>query len=68
MFTFGFLTSLYICIAAVAALMTYCEQRRDKSRSTLHNLLGFLACALWPVTLSLTAVAAWLPVQASSGA
>lgn len=68
MFTFGFLTSLYICIAAMAALMTYCEQRRDKTRSTLYNLLGFLACALWPVTLGLMALAAWMPVQANASA
>lgn len=68
MFTVGFLTSLYLCIAALAALMTYCEQRRDRTRSTLHNLLGFLACALWPVTLGLTALAAWMPTQAPTGA
>lgn len=68
MFTVGFLTSLYLCIAALAALMTYCEQRRDAKRSFLHNLLGFVACALWPVTLGLMVIAAWMPTQAPTGA
>ena len=72
MFTTGLMIITYVAIATLAALMTYCEQRRDQNRSTVYNLLGFLACAVWPLTLGLAFAAAWMPAkgvfQAPTGA
>lgn len=65
MFTAGVLTTLYLAIATLAAAMTYCEQRRDKNRTTFYNLLGFVACAVWPLTLALSVLASLIPVKNS---
>lgn len=64
MFTTGLLIALYSVVAALAAAMTYCEQRCDKNRSTFYNILGFVACAGWPLTLIVVAFAAWMPAKA----
>lgn len=58
MLLFGFIMTFYIVIAAIAAVMTYCEQRRTQGRSTIYTLLGFIACAFWPLTLAGLAVSA----------
>ncbi|QCO58140.1 hypothetical protein EOK75_20505 (plasmid) [Pseudorhodobacter turbinis] len=56
----GFFMTFYIVIALIAATMTYCEQRRTQGHSTLYTLLGFIACAFWPLTLASLAVSAKL--------
>jgi len=50
MFMIGFLTASYLVVALLAATMTYVEQQQTGDRSMLLKSLGFLACALWPVT------------------
>lgn len=54
----GFLITLYVFIAVLAAIMTYCEQSRTKGRSPLFTALGFAACAFWPLALVTIAVSA----------
>lgn len=51
-----FWTISYIIVATLAAIMTSFEQRQTHGRSPLFIVLGFVACALWPVTLVITAV------------
>lgn len=58
MFTIGFLTSLYLLVATFAASMTYFEQQNSRERNILFIVLGYLACAFWPVTLVTVMIAA----------
>lgn len=58
MFVIGFLTASYLVVALLAAVMTYVEQQQTEQRSLLMKSLGFLACAIWPVTFLTVAVAA----------
>lgn len=57
-FIIGFLTASYLLVAVIAATMTYYEQRENGSNSVLFRTLGFLACAVWPLTFLTVAVAA----------
>lgn len=50
-------TIAYLGIALFAAGMTYDEQCQKGQLSPLFKALGFLACALWPVTLLAVLVA-----------
>lgn len=68
----GFLFVTYLFVAAFAACMTYFEQQDTGfeqqdigSRSPVFRALGFLACALWPLTL--ITVALMIQRQSSSG-
>lgn len=49
---------LYLIVAGFAVLMTYLEQVRTRNRDVLFNMLGFLACLLWPLTLVAVTIAA----------
>lgn len=51
-----FLLGLYLIIALFATCMTYFEQQDTGHRSVLFRVLGFVACALWPVTLITVAI------------
>ena len=63
MFTTVFIIALYGVVAALAAAMTYCEQRCDENRSTFYNILGFIACSVWPLMLVAVAIAVWMPAK-----
>ena len=58
MFVMGFLTASYLVIALMAAMMTYIEQQQTGQRSLMMKTMGYLACALWPITFVTVAVAA----------
>lgn len=58
MFVMGFLTASYLVIALMAATMTYVEQQQTGKRSLMMKTMGYLACALWPITFVTVAVAA----------
>lgn len=57
MFGLGILFTLYVMIALVAASMTYCEQQQSRKRNIVLRAMGYLACALWPLTLATVALA-----------
>lgn len=59
MFLAWFLTAIYVLIASFSAVMTYVELRQTGGRSPIYTSLGFLACALWPITFLAVAVAAY---------
>jgi hypothetical protein len=61
----GFLFVTYLFVAAFAACMTYFEQKDTGSRSPVFRALGFLACALWPLTV--VVVAFMIQRQSPSG-
>ncbi|KMK63838.1 hypothetical protein [Puniceibacterium sp. IMCC21224] len=52
-----FLMAAYLVVAIFAVCMTYCEQKRAGNRSFLFDLLGYLACVVWPATLTVLLVA-----------
>lgn len=62
MFLTWILIAIYVLIAAFSALMTYDEHRQTAGqtagRSPFYAALGFLACAFWPITFLVVAVAA----------
>lgn len=58
MFITGFMIGIYTLIAALAAVLTYYEQRDREDPSVLYSALGFLACLFWPLTLMTVLVAA----------
>lgn len=58
MFVTGFLTAIYVMIALIAAAVTYDEHRRKQGHSLLMTMLGFGACAVWPLTVVSVAIAA----------
>lgn len=45
------LTVAYLVVALFAAAMTYDEQCQKGQQRGMLKALGFLACAVWPVTL-----------------
>lgn len=48
----------YTLIAGFALFMTYAERSRAGSIHPLYTALSVVACAAWPVTVILTAIAA----------
>lgn len=49
---------VYTAIALFAAVMTYDEQCQKSEQNVLCKGLGFLACAVWPVTVLAVVIAA----------
>lgn len=45
------LSFFYVLVACLAALMTYIERRETGERGLVYTTLGFVACAVWPVTI-----------------
>jgi len=58
MFLAGVVVTLYVIIALFSASMTYCEQQQNPDTNRAYAALGYMACALWPVTLIAVACAA----------
>ena len=60
------LDAIYVVIALAALAMTRAEARASGPRSTMETLLGYLACAAWPVTLVIIAGAMTVADRAPS--
>jgi len=54
---FELLILVYVVVTAGAMVMTYREQRRSTQRSLVFNLIGYLACTIWPVVCAVFVVA-----------
>ena len=57
MLTTVIFTMLYLFVASIAVTLTYVEQRNTGHRSMIFTALGFMACAVWPLTLLIVALA-----------
>jgi hypothetical protein len=44
--------SVYLTVSLFAIYMTYREQKQAGTSSLMFRLLGFVACALWPLPLT----------------
>lgn len=66
MFLTIILTMVYISVAAFAGVMTMLEQEDAGVDSAYYRTLGLLACATWPITFVLVAVAAQVHTQSLS--
>ncbi|MFN4128278.1 MAG: hypothetical protein ACK4GC_00440 [Paracoccaceae bacterium] len=54
-------------VGAFAAYMTHQEQKRQDRPSPLFNLIGYLACTVWPLVAAAALIAAWWrPVRFSA--
>jgi hypothetical protein len=49
--------SVYGLVALAAAIMTFDEQHRTGRYPVLYNMLGYLACLLWPLTIAMVLLA-----------
>ena len=54
------LTILYVLVATFAIIMTLLEQCEEGINSVMCKFLGLLACAVWPLTFLVVAVAVQL--------
>lgn len=50
------LIGLYFLVAILSGVETYIEQQGSDERGVALRALGFLACALWPVTFVAVAI------------
>ena len=50
------LLTIYLLTAGFALYMTYDEQRKTHSSNPLLNLVSFVACIAWPVSLVIVAL------------
>ena len=61
MITVSILIGIYLVVAGLAATMTYDEQQRSSETSLAFAALGYVACALWPLTFLMVVIAAQMP-------
>lgn len=50
---------LYMLVSVFAVYMTYQEQKRQDHPSPMFNLIGYLACTVWPLVAAAALVAVW---------
>lgn len=51
------LWAIYFIVAGLAMIMTYREQIRNGHRILVYRVMGFMACAAWPLSFPLVALA-----------
>ncbi len=58
MFITILLSVIYMSMATFTVAMTLTEHRKNGSKSIFFTSLGLLACAVWPITFIVVAIAA----------
>ncbi len=43
---------LYLTVTVFAVVMTWREQRQTGQKSLVYNLIGYMACTVWPLAIA----------------